>query len=134
MEIILQRLDTVALILVPVLFWVSVGYGFIVGNMTSHPHFMGSQKLSRCFVVVAVLFVVNLLHSIAGVRFLFGGPFMEYALITAVMSGLLALSAWHDRKLSKVDISGDPRLKKCPKCGSVMDIIVAECPKCESPV
>ncbi len=128
----IHKFESIILILVPLAFWVSVAWGIVISIFTSSPHFLGSKKAASAFTVVAALFLVNLSHTLVGWPFLFGTPLAEYPMIAVVMA---VLSVWRHRsqeaKLESL-LSNDPSVTKCPKCGSYVEKIMAECPKCET--
>jgi len=131
----IHGVEAFAVILIPSAFVVSAAYGILKSAASSNPHFLGSKGYSRFFFVVLALFVANLAHNFLDIRYLFGRPLLEYAVIIGGMCVLYGLSSLHDRaEVAKMEaeLSKDPRSRRCPKCRSFVERLVVECPKCQT--
>jgi hypothetical protein len=126
-----DRLEAVFMFSVPFLFWLGLAFGIYMSVSSSSRHFLGTQWLTRSFFIVAALFGLNIIHGF-GVPFLFGRMFWEYVGVIGLLTALFALSSWQDYAAVEAELAKDPRLKRCPKCRSIVDRIAAECPKCRA--
>jgi len=117
---------------IPLLFWAGLLYGIYMSAATSETSFLGNETLTRCFVVVVLLFILGLIHGLGGLPFLAGSKTIEFTLILAVSSIVIVGAIYRKRSKRQKMIENDPDVKQCKKCGAVMERLYVRCPDCDT--
>ena len=124
-------LDGLYSIAVPVLFWAGLLYGIYMSVASSETSFLGNETLTQFFAVVVLLFLLGLIHGLLGLPFFFSKT-VEFTLILAVFSLIIAGSLYRKKMKRKKMIQDDPNVKQCKKCGAVIERLYVRCPDCNA--
>lgn len=116
---------------VAILFWLGVIYAIIIATQTSETRLLGSKVLTRVFVVIVVLFLLNFAHKPMGLPILFDRLIWEYSIIVLVFATIYLVSDQLEKGQEQKFLASRPDLQRCSKCGKVSQRIYVICPHCQ---